>query len=55
VNDTKYAAASGRYTTTSYSPFTLSIAKPGCTTLNYNLTFGSTILPTLETKIIPGC
>jgi len=52
VNDTKYAAASGRYTTTSYSPFTLSIAKPGCTTLNYNLTFGST---TTETRTVPGC
>ena len=52
VNDTKYAAAGGNYTTTSYSPFTISIAKPGCTTLNYSLTLGST---TAETRIVPGC
>jgi Putative Ig domain len=52
VNDTKYAATSGSYTTTSYSPFAISIAKPGCTTLNYNLTLGS---PTTETRTVPGC
>ncbi len=52
VNDTKYAATSGSYTTTSYSPFAISIAKPGCTTVNYNLTLGS---PTTETRTVPGC
>jgi hypothetical protein len=52
VNDTKYAAASGKYTTTSYSPFTISIAKAGCAVLNYNQSFTST---TTETRTIPGC
>jgi len=52
VNDTKYAATSGHYTTTSYSPFTISIAKPGCAVLNYNQSFTST---TTETRTIPGC
>jgi hypothetical protein len=52
MNDTKYAATSGNYTTTSYSPFAISIVKPGCTTLNYSLTLGST---TSETRTVPGC
>ena len=52
MNDTKYAATSGRYTTTSYSPFAISIVKSGCTTLNYSLTLGST---TSETRTVPGC
>src|SRR5215472_2168578 len=51
-NNTKYAAASGQYKTTSYSPLAMSVAKPGCTTLNYSLTLGS---KTTETRTLPGC
>jgi hypothetical protein len=52
LNDTKYGAASGHYTTTSSNPFTITIAKTGCTVLNYNQSLAST---TTETRLIPGC
>ena len=52
VNDTKYAAAGGNYTTTSYNPFAFKISASGCSAVTYSETILST---TMETKTIPGC
>lgn len=52
VNENKYAAASGSLTITHYNPFSFSISKAGCTTLNYNETISAT---TTETKQLAGC
>ena len=52
VNDTKYSAAGGSYTVTSFNPFAFQISATGCTALNYNLTITST---TSETRQLGGC
>lgn len=52
VNDTKYSAASGSYTTPSFNPTAISISASGCTTLNYSDTITST---TTEIKKLSGC
>lgn len=52
LNDTKYSAASGSYTTPSFNPMTFVISATGCTTLNYGETV---IATTTETKNLAGC
>jgi hypothetical protein len=52
LNDTKYAAAGGKYTTTSSNPFTFKVSASGCSALTYSESILSTIS---ETKTVPGC
>ena len=52
LNDTRYGAATGQYTTTSFNPFAISVSGAGCGTLNYNRTILTT---TSETVSAPGC
>jgi hypothetical protein len=52
VNDTTYAASGGKYTTTSFNPFTFKVSASGCSATTYSESVVST---TSETKTLPGC
>jgi len=52
LNDTRYGAATGQYTTTSFNPFAISVSGGGCSASSYNRTILTT---TSETVSVPGC